>query len=348
VIAMKFPIKDTQHSVEDLFQRVAIQKQESEKLSTEPYSYWRSVFRLFFKKPTAIISLVIIAIVVSFAVIVPLSDLSYKQHFFDLHLEFRLWAPLTPWNYTPGSRFDMARILFDNADNWAKWQFFLQHPFGFTEWGGDLWRLVWWGTNLSLRLAVVVSAINVSLGILIGSIWGYFRRIDPFMIELRNFINNVPQMLLYMLLLYVLRPSFGVLVFVMCLFGWMGLASFIRNQIIIITNREYNLASKSLGSRPFKMITHNLLPYLVSVIVTIISYMIPGVITAEVGLSYFGLGFNTMEEVTLGSMMTMGYQTFMDFPHTLLWPALIASLLALAFFLLGLNLADATDPKNHR
>ncbi|HAV19819.1 MAG TPA: ABC transporter permease, partial [Firmicutes bacterium] len=195
---------------------------------------------------------------------------------------------------------------------------------------------------------VVVSAINVTLGIIIGSFWGYFRKIDPIMIELRNFINNVPQMLLYMLLIYVLRPSFWVLVFVMCLFGWMGLASFIRNQIIIITNREYNLASKALGTRPIKMITHNLLPYLVSVIVTVVSYTIPGVITAEVGLSYFGLGFNVSKDITLGSMMTMGYNTFMDFPHTLLWPALVASLLALAFFLLGLNLADATDPKNHR
>ncbi len=345
---MKFPIKDNQHSVKDLFQRVEIKEQESEKLDAVPYSYWRSVFRLFFRKSSAIISIVIIVIIVGFAIIVPLSDLSFNEHFFDLKLEYRLWEPLTPWNYTPSSRYDMARILFDDATWWQKFAFFIQHPFGFTEWGADVWKLVWWGTNLSLRLAVVVSAINVTLGIIIGSFWGYFRKIDPIMIELRNFINNVPQMLLYMLLIYVLRPSFWVLVFVMCLFGWMGLASFIRNQIIIITNREYNLASKALGTRPIKMITHNLLPYLVSVIVTVVSYTIPGVITAEVGLSYFGLGFNVSKDITLGSMMTMGYNTFMDFPHTLLWPALVASLLALAFFLLGLNLADATDPKNHR
>ncbi len=345
---MKFPIKDNQHSIADLFARVEVQQQESEKLDAKPYSYWRSVFRLFFKKPSAIAALIIIGLIVGFAVIVPLSDLSYKSHFFDLQLKYRLWEPFVPWNYTPATRYAEARLLFDGADFWTRFSFFLQHPFGFNAWGGDLWRLVWWGTNLSLRLAVVVSFINVALGILIGSLWGYFRRIDPIMVELRNFVNNVPQMLLYMLLIYVLRPSFGVLVFVMCLFGWMGLASFIRNQIIIITNREYNLASKSLGSRPIKMITHNLLPYLVSVIVTVISYTIPGVITAEVGLSYFGLGFNTTVDITLGSIMTMGYSTFMDFPHTLFFPAIVAALLSLAFFLLGINLADATDPKNHR
>ncbi len=345
---MKFPIKDESQSVEDLFQLVEVKEQASEKLDAVPYSYWKSVFRVFFRKPTAIVSMILILIVVGLAVFVPLSDLGFKAKFFELHLEFRLWEPLAPWNYTPGSRYNEARVLFDGTGFWPRFQFLLQHPFGFTAWGGDIWKLTWWGTNLSLRLAVVVSLINVVLGIVIGSFWGYFRRIDPFMIELRNFIYNVPQMLLYMLLVYVLRPSFWVLVFVMCLFGWMGLASFIRNQIIIINNREYNIASKSLGSRPVKMITHNLLPYLVSVIVTVISSTIPGVITAEVGLTYFGLGFDTSTEVTLGSMMTLGYTTFMDFPHTLLWPALVASLLSLSFFLMGINLADATDPKNHR
>jgi oligopeptide transport system permease protein len=345
---MKFPINDKEHSIEDLFQRVQVDKTDSEKLDVKPYSYWKSVARLFFRKPVSIISLIMILIVVALAIFIPLSDLSFREHFFDLNLEYRLWEPLTPWEYTPASRYEMARTLFDGADFWTRFSFYLEHPFGFNSWGGDIWRLTWWGTNLSLQLAVVVSLINVSLGIVIGSLWGYFRRIDPIMIELRNFVNNIPQMLLNMLLIYVLRPSFGVLVFVMCLFGWMGLANFIRNQIIIINNREYNLASKTLGSKPIKMILHNLLPYLVSVIVTVVARTIPSVITAEVGLTFFGLGFDTSKEVTLGSMMTLGYNTFMDFPHTLLWPALVASILSLSFFLMGLNLADATDPKNHR
>lgn len=85
----------------------------------------------------------------------------------------------------------------------------------------------------------------------------------------------------------------------------MGLAGFIRNQIIIIRNREYNIASQTLGSSAKAMITHNLLPYLISVIVTVVSTAIPGAISSEVGLAYFNLSFNAAEKVTLGQVLTL-------------------------------------------
>ena len=135
-----------------------------------------------------------------------------------------------------------------------------------------------------------------------------------------------------------------------CLFGWMGLASFIRNQIIIIQNREYNLASNTLGSKPDKMITHNLLPYLTSVIVTVVSTAIPAAISAEVGLSYFGLGFSAAETVTLGQVLNelASSGQWMEKPWVILCPAAVIVGMTVAFFTLGIDLADATDPRNHR
>lgn len=311
--------KEEKVEEEDLtpyFTRVELEETSSEHLSVEPYSYWKSVFRLFFRKPSAIISLVIVGIIVLLSILVPLLNPGFDPYKLD-------WA---------------NRYLAPS----------FSHLFGTDANGVDLWNKTWLGANLSLRLAFTVSIINIVLGILIGALWGYFKKLDPILIELRNLIENVPAFLFYMILLYVMKQSFWTLVFVMCIFGWLPLASMVRNQILIINNREYNMASKTLGSGPLKMINHNLLPYLVSVIVTVAANMIPSVIASEVSLTYFGLGFKTGVDVTLGSVLQSGYGVFMDYPHIFLFPAIIIALLSLSFYYLGLNLADATDPKNHR
>jgi oligopeptide transport system permease protein len=134
------------------------------------------------------------------------------------------------------------------------------------------------------------------------------------------------------------------------MFGWLGLASFIRNQIIIIRNREYNIASQTLGSSPYAMITHNLLPYLVSIIVTVVSTAIPAGISAEVGLAFFGLSFQPTQQVTLGQILTAATNdtNWSTNLYILGAPMVVMVPLTVAFFYLGLALSDATDPKTHR
>ena len=211
------------------------------------------------------------------------------------------------------------------------------------------WNSVNWFR--SLLLATVVALIDTFFGILIGSLWGYFRKLDPILIELRNFVSNIPDLLLYFMLMQFLPRNFWVLVFLLCMFGWMGLAGFIRNQIIIIRNRDYNIASLTLGSSPKAMITHNLLPYLISIIVTVVSTAIPAAISSEVGLAFFNLSFDISKgEITLGQLLTIVTNTgeWLDHPNLLIVPLLVMVPLTMAFFYLGLVLADATDPKNHR
>ena len=131
----------------------------------------------------------------------------------------------------------------------------------------------------------------------------------------------------------------------------MGLAGFIRNQIIIIRNRDYNIASQTLGSSSKAMITHNLLPYLVSVIVTVVSTAIPAAVSSEVGLAFFGLSFSmSTGDITLGQLLTDVTSTgeWLDNINLLIVPLIVLVPLTVTFFYLGLVLADATDPKNHR
>ena len=99
------------------------------------------------------------------------------------------------------------------------------------------------------------------------------------------------------------------------------------------------------------MITHNLLPYLISVIVTVISTAIPAAISSEVGLAFFGLSFSpTYGEITLGQLLTSVTNTgeWQTHPNLLIIPLIVMVPLTVTFFYLGLVLADATDPKNHR
>lgn len=309
----------------DLFTIVGTSQDDAEKLEATPYSYWGETFKQLWKNPLTIVCIVVIALLVLMAFVGPL--IQNYEVLGTLKQEF------TPYEGPS-----------------------IEHLFGVagSKMGAysnlDLWSLVWRGTQLSLLLGTVVALINTFFGILIGSMWGYFKWLDPILIELRNFISNIPSILLYILLMQFLEPSFWTIVLVLCAFGWMGLAGFIRNQIIIIRNREYNIASQTLGSSPKAMISHNLLPYLISVIVTVVSTAIPGAISAEVGLAYFNLSFNAAEKVTLGQVLTLAASdsAWSAHPHILLAPMVVMVPLTICFFYLGLALADATDPKNHR
>ena len=314
------------HNVEDLFTVVGASEENIDKLSSAPYSYWRETIRQLFKKPLAIICLVVLFIIVFLTIFGPM--MSYHEIF--------------------GTETEK----FENNLGWNSTNWFGTGGATLKEYAGlDLWTCVWVGTRLSLILGTVVALINTVIGIIVGSLWGYFRKLDPILIELRNFISNIPDLLLYFLLMQFLKPSFWVIVFLLCMFGWMGLAGFIRNQIIIIRNRDYNIASQTLGSSPKAMITHNLLPYLISVIVTVVSTAIPSAISSEVGLAFFGLSFSySQNQITLGQMLTNVTNTgeWLDHPNLIIVPLLVLVPLTVTFFYLGLVLADATDPKNHR
>lgn len=316
------------HNVEDLFTVIGASEENIEKLSTAPYSYWRETFKQLIKKPLAILSVVMIILIILFTIFGPMIKsyriISNEEGIADI-FEANLGWSKDHWFGTGGNKMKYYRGL-------------------------DLWTVVWVGARLSLILGTVVALIDTFLGILIGSLWGYFRRLDPIMIEIRNFINNVPSLLLYFLLMSFMQPTFWTIVFLLTMFGWIGLAGFIRNQIIIIRNRDYNIASITLGSSPRAMITHNLLPYLISVIVTVVSTAIPAAVSSEVGLAFFGLSFSPVAgDITLGQALTDATRDeWMTYPYLLIAPMIVLVPLTVSFFYIGLVLADATDPKNHR
>lgn len=323
-------------NIDDLFKVVGTSDERVEKLDSTPYSYWRLTFHHLFKNPLVIICLVVLAILVFFTIFGPM-----MKNYPPLKLEGSGYVP---------SEYRWKEIIGPSADHWFG-VFYPASDNASVFSGADLWYIVWKGAQLSLILATVVALIDTVVGIAMGSLWGYFKWLDPILIEFRNFVNNIPTLLLDILLMQILQPSFWVLVFLLTALGWIGLAGFIRNQIIIIRNREYNIASQTLGSSSITMITHNLLPYLVSVIITVVSTAIPEAISSEVGLAYFNLSFlATNNEITLGQVLTSVCRSlsWFEHPYLLIAPMMVMAPLTITFFYLGLALADATDPKSHR
>ena len=220
--------------------------------------------------------------------------------------------------------------------------------FGTNNIGQDLWSRVWSGTRTSLFIGFVVAFVEAIIGILVGVLWGYVRKLDRLLTEVYNVIDNIPSTIILILISYILKPGLNTLIFAMCLTGWLGMARFIRNQIVIIRDRDYNLASRCLGTPTWRIIVKNLLPYLVSVITLRMALSIPGAIGSEVFITYIGLGL-PVDTPSLGNLINEGRKliTSASLRYQLLFPALVLSVVTISFYIIGNAFADAADPKNH-
>ena len=221
--------------------------------------------------------------------------------------------------------------------------------FGTNNIGQDLWARVWSGTRTSLWIGFVVAFFEAFIGIVVGILWGYVRQLDRLITEIYNVIDNIPNTIILILISYIMRPSISTLIFAMCLTRWLGMARFIRNQIVIIRDRDYNLASRCLGTSTTRIMIKNLLPYLVSVIMLRMALAIPGAIGSEVFITYIGLGLS-VDTPSLGNLINEGRKliTSASLRYQLIFPAIVLSIITIAFYIIGNSFADAADPKNHR
>ncbi len=315
-------------SDEELFSHIDNSAAELEKITAPRYSYWKSVLRVFFKKKINIIALVLLALVIIFAFIYPMI-IHYdpeKTPFINLFEEQS--SHLKPLAAMRRFGFNIHWILGTDGK------------------GGSTFDAIWYGARISISLAFICGLINMFIGVVVGAIWGFSKTIDKIMTEVYNIIGNVPYILLISVLVLVLSSSFKTMVFALTVTGWLGIAYFIRTQVIIIRDREYNLASRCLGTNIFKISLKNILPFMVSVIVTLLATEIPSYISYEVFLSYIGIG---IQDVSLGKLISTN-EIAMSTPG---WgfefwsPVIIASIITIVLYLVGQNLGDASDPRTH-
>ena len=307
---------------EELFSFAGFDASAAERGGYSNYSYWQSTFRAFFKNKIAVFFLLVMVATLAFTFLQP-----YLPNQRD---------PITI-NYNEDGR---------TLSNLAPGQ--EGFIFGTNNIGQDIWSRIWSGTRTSLFIGFTVACVEAVLGILMGVLWGYVRQLDFFFTELYNIFDNIPQTLLLILISYILNPGVDTIIFALCLTGWLGMARFIRNQIIIIRDRDYNLASRCLGTPTRRIIFKNLLPYLVSVITMRMALAIPSAIGNEVFVTYISIGL-PVDIPSLGNLIDTGRQlmTVPALRYQLYFPVLVLALITISFYVIGNAFADAADPKNH-
>ena len=311
-------------SDEELFSRVDNNELESEKITAPRYSYWHSVFRVFFRKKINVVILVLFAVLVLFTFVYP-SIVPFNQY-------ENLKDPTT-YHLTP----DKAIERYGFSIRWL---------FGAGTSGESTFDAVWNGARISITMAFICAAINMTIGVVLGAVWGFSKKFDIFMTEVYNVIGNVPYILLISVLVLIFSAGFWTLVFALTVTGWLSIAYFIRTQVIIIRDREYNLASRCLGTPILRIAMKNILPFMTSVIVTLIASEIPGYIGYEVFLSYIGMG---MSERSLGKMISEAQNAMLTPGWEIeFWaPVALASIITVVLYVVGQNLGDASDPRTH-
>ena len=321
---MEYNLDQFGMSKEELFAPVDHNDLESEKITAPRYSYWHSVFRVFFKKKINIFILALLGVIVLLAYLYPL--------FVDYDRYMNLLDASTK-HLTPAKAIDR----FGFSIHWIM---------GTGGAGQSTWDSIWYGSRISISLAFVCALINMTIGVLFGAIWGFSKKVDVVMIEIYNIVANVPYLLVISVMVMIFSASFWTLVFAMTVTGWLAIAYFMRTQVLIIRDREYNLASKCLGTSSVKIAMKNILPFLTSIIMTVVATEIPYYISYEVFLSYIGMG---MSDASLGrlifeaesAMLTPGWQ--FEF-----WcPVAVASIITVVLYVAGQNLGDASDPRTH-
>lgn len=318
-------LSDTGLTDEELFARIPQDTSAVERIVAPRYSYWRSVSRVFFSKKLNVIAIVCLVLILVFTYIYPT--------FFSSFDKYENIMDSAAKHLTPSAAIE-------------KFGFSIRWIFGTGESGQSTFDAIWYGARISISLAVLCTAINFTIGILIGALWGFSKRVDVVMNEVRNVVANVPSTLLISVLVLVFSPNFITLVFAMCVTGWIGIAYSLRTQVIIIRDREYNLASRCLGTSTFRIATKNILPFMISFIVTLMANSLPGYIGTEAFLSYIGLGIS---DTTLGKII-FNAQSAMVVPgwEWEFWcPVLLSAFISIILFLVGQGLGDAADPKTH-
>ena len=300
------------------FQFVKRDDYASEAIDAPAYSYWGSVFRQFLKKKSTVIMLGILIAVVLMSFIYPMfSDFDFND-------------------VSKVNDFS-ARYIKPNAEHW----------FGTDSNGKSLFDGVWFGARNSILISVIATFVNLFIGVVIGGIWGISKSVDRIMMEVYNVINNIPSLLIVIVLTYSIGAGFWNLIFAMSVTTWINVAHSIRIQMLRYRDLEYNLASRTLGTPSYKIIVKNIMPQLVSVIVTSTSQMLPSFISYEAFLSFFGLGL-PITVPSLGRLISDYSQNVTTNAYLFWIPLTTLVLVSLSLFVVGQNLADASDPRTHR
>ena len=326
-----------------LFETASDEEKAQQVTMRESVSFMRDAMRRLRKNRIAMVSLCVIILVALIAFIVPIFyPYTYTKQ--DVTAQ-----NLGPFQY---SQKEQAKI--DRGIS------VFPHIMGTDNLGRDYAIRVIYGTRISLLVGIFSAIIVIIIGIIYGSISGYFGgKVDMIMMRIVDIIYSLPDVLIVILLSVAIKDMVASskselisrlgagMVSIFIVFGllyWVSMARQVRGQILSIKEQEYVLASKAIGASPARIIRKHMIPNCVSVIIIVAAMQIPSAIFTESFLSFLGLGVS-VPMPSLGSLASDALNGLSSYPFRLVIPALVISLIVLSLNLFGDGLRDAFDPK---
>ena len=231
----------------------------------------------------------------------------------------------------------------------------LSHPLGTDNLGRDTLAQVFAGGRISLAVGFAAMFLSLVLGTAVGTLAGYFRRLDGPLMRFTDLFLALPllPLLLVIIMLFrdTLRNAFGpetgiflLIVFVIGITSWMQTARIVRGEVLAIKEREFITAARSIGTRERRIVSRHILPNALSPIMVSATLGIANAIITESALSFLGLGFPP-DFPTWGRLLFDGANFITITPARVLWPGLAISLTVLSVNYIGDGLRDALDPR---
>jgi len=221
----------------------------------------------------------------------------------------------------------------------------LAHPLGLDELGRDILARLLQGARISLMVGIAVVSVSSAVGMLFGSIAGYFGgRVDDLISRVIDVLMAFPGILLAIALVAVLGPSLVNVVLALSVIGWVGYARLVRGQALRARELEFVQAARACGASSARIVLRHILPTAIPAVVVQATLGMAGAIIAEAALSFLGLGVQPPTP-SWGTMLDAGRAHLFDAPHLTICPGLAIATLVLGFNFLGDGLRDRVDPK---
>lgn len=218
------------------------------------------------------------------------------------------------------------------------------HWLGTDALGRDLMTRLFRGARISLLIAVITVFTNVFIGVVYGAVSAYYGgKVDIFMTHLAEVMDGMPYVVVTILFMLVLGAGIFSIILAMTVTGWIGTSRLIRAQFYRFKGREYVLAARTLGVPDRILIFRHILPNCVGPLITRSMIAIPGAIFSESFLAYIGLGI-APPNPSIGILLSDGQKVLLQYPYQTVFPAILISVLMIAFNLFSNGLRDALDP----
>jgi peptide/nickel transport system permease protein len=285
--------------------------------STRPaQSYWNESWERLRDNRIGVVAGVLILVLAAIAVAAPLFT-QFLTHYEPFRLD------LTATFQTPGH----------------------PHLLGTDELGRDTLTRLIYGGRVTLGVAFLTVALSLSLGTTVGLVAGYYGGwIDDILMRIVDVVLSIPAIFLFILMSILFRPNPITLAMIIASVGWGGVARLVRGEVLSVKQRDFIMATRSLGARDVRLIVRHLLPNVLPVLIVAASLGVGQIILIEAALDFLGLGIQP-PTASWGNMLTNAESYFFHSVWLVIFPGVTIFVTVLASNVFGNAVRDAFDPR---